>query len=383
MIQSKDISIVVQGAINKIETEKCLKSIKKFLPDAQVILSTWEGSDVSFLEGLYDILILNKDPGAGYYYKTESDVKYNNLNRQLVSTQNGLKKASRTYAMKIRSDIIFNSDKFLSFFDSFPVRNPQFSLFNHKILTSSFCSRFVINDFVGKSFTDFKLLFHISDWWFFGLREDLKEDLQMYFDVPLVKEPEFSNYYNLEENKDKFNPFNMAVCYLQFPPEQYFAVKCFEKHVENLNIEHSGDTSDEKFEQARQYIINNFIFLEYSDSDIYFNKYILTKYTWLSSVYADLYNKYRQKYEYKKYCDNNYNVSNFTKYIVDKKNKKNILNFYFHFRKVYHSKNLFIIVYSIAAAGIFFVICLLQFLKYCICEKLKTLLLENNCVLVL
>ena len=378
MIQSKDISIVVQGAINKIETEKCLKSIKKFLPDAQVILSTWEGSDVSFLEGLYDILILNKDPGAGYYYETESDVKYNNLNRQLVSTQNGLKKASRTYAMKIRSDIIFNSDKFLSFFDSFPVRNPQFSLFNHKILTSAAYSKFLHNDFIGKNFTDFKLLFHISDWWFFGL----KEDLQMYFDVPLVKEPEFSNYYNLEENKNKFNPFNMAVCYLQFPPEQYFAVKCFEKHVEkhveNLNIEHSGDTSDEKFEQARQYIINNFIFLEYSDSGIYFNKYILAKYPWLSSVYIDLYNKYRQKYEYKKYCDNNYNISNFAKYIVNIQDKSNIWNFYIYFHKIHRSKNVFKIIYSIAAAGIFFVFCLLQFLIYCICETFKTLLLGNN-----
>ena len=32
MIKSEDISIVVQGAINKTETIKCLKSIRKYLP---------------------------------------------------------------------------------------------------------------------------------------------------------------------------------------------------------------------------------------------------------------------------------------------------------------------------------------------------------------
>ena len=62
MIDSKDISVVVQGAVNKNETPKCLKSIRKFLPNAEIILSTWEGSDTKNLD--YDILVLNKDPKA-------------------------------------------------------------------------------------------------------------------------------------------------------------------------------------------------------------------------------------------------------------------------------------------------------------------------------
>ena len=87
MIKTEDISVVVQGAINKEETPKCLKSIRKFLPEAEIILSTWEGSDISAIDGLYDVLLLNKDPGCGYYYKNESGIKSNNLNRQLVSTR--------------------------------------------------------------------------------------------------------------------------------------------------------------------------------------------------------------------------------------------------------------------------------------------------------
>ena len=90
MIDSKDISVIVQGSINKKETVKCLKSIKKILPKAEIILSTWEESDVTNLDNLYNILLLNKDPGASYYYKTETEIKYNNLNRQIVSKQQEL-----------------------------------------------------------------------------------------------------------------------------------------------------------------------------------------------------------------------------------------------------------------------------------------------------
>ena len=56
MIKSEDISVVVQGAIDKFNTPKCLKSIRKVLPRAEIVLSTWEKSDVNGLD--YDILVL-------------------------------------------------------------------------------------------------------------------------------------------------------------------------------------------------------------------------------------------------------------------------------------------------------------------------------------
>ena len=42
MIKSEDISVVVQGAIDKVNTPKCLESIRKVLPRAEIVLSTWE-----------------------------------------------------------------------------------------------------------------------------------------------------------------------------------------------------------------------------------------------------------------------------------------------------------------------------------------------------
>lgn len=316
MIESKDISVIVQGAINKEETPKCLKSVRNVLPKAEIILSTWEGSDVSFLEGLYDVLLLNKDPGAGYYYKTETSVKYNNLNRQLVSTQEGLKKATRSYAMKIRSDIILTSDKFLKYFNTYPKRDENYKLFKNKILTSTVCARFGFRDYAeGNRIKSVNIAFHPSDWWFFGL----KEDLITYFDVDLVKEPEFSSYYKLEENKDKFNPYiYMEEHNAKFAAEQYIASECFRKNC-GIYIEHGGDISADIIEKSRKYMINNFIFLEYSDSGVYFNKYLVSKIHWLSPAYLDLYNKFRQEYEYQKYCDNDYKVSTLTKYLCENK----------------------------------------------------------------
>ena len=55
MINSIDISVVVQGAIDKENTPKCLKSIREFLPNAKIILSTWKNSNVENLD--YDMLV--------------------------------------------------------------------------------------------------------------------------------------------------------------------------------------------------------------------------------------------------------------------------------------------------------------------------------------
>ena len=73
-MDTKDISVIVQGAINKNETIKCLQSIRQYLPGAEIILSTWEGSNITDLD--YDNLILSKDPGAAIIEKSAQKVVY-------------------------------------------------------------------------------------------------------------------------------------------------------------------------------------------------------------------------------------------------------------------------------------------------------------------
>lgn len=49
MIDSADISVVVQGPVNYEQTKECLKSIRKFLPKSEIILSTWVHKFFSWL----------------------------------------------------------------------------------------------------------------------------------------------------------------------------------------------------------------------------------------------------------------------------------------------------------------------------------------------
>ena len=299
MINSGEISVVVQGPINKTETKKCLKSIRKFLPKAQIILSTWKNSDTTNLD--YDILVLSDDPGAVLAKK--NSIAYNNLNRQLLTTQEGLKKASRKYVLKLRSDLILTSDKFLDYFDKFQSRGENYCLFKRKVLTSTLYTRFNVKCHSIKK--RMLLPFHVSDWWFFGL----KEDIDTYFlDTKMVQEPEFSQYFNLEQNKNKITPYGKVS--FKFAPEQYLTYSCFNRNFSDIYMEDAADINDEIMEKSRQSLINNFIVLEFKQSGIYLNKYFFSKNEILSGdQYVGLYNFYRFENEYKKYCDKNYEIT--------------------------------------------------------------------------
>jgi hypothetical protein len=191
-IQSRDISVVVQGPIHHQEslTKRVLESVRKHLPDAELILSTWKGSDVSGLD--CDILLLNDDPG------TVEGVppSHSNLNRQIVSTRNGLQKATRHYAMKLRTDTLLIGTGFLDAFDRHPERRDDFKAFEHKIVIRtipnplrSICSGF-----------------YTSDVFQFGL----KTDLLLLWDIPLPT-------------------------YLNLPSEEYIWTTCLRKTVQDID----------------------------------------------------------------------------------------------------------------------------------------------------
>ena len=140
MSKYKDMSVTLQGSVDQTDTPKCINSIRKWLPGAEIILSTWEGSDISGLD--YDILVLNKDPGAVLMKEHLPKKKYLNVDRQIVSTQNGLKKATRKYALKIRSDLVLTTDNFLKYFDEYQARGENYNLFERKILVPMIFTRF-------------------------------------------------------------------------------------------------------------------------------------------------------------------------------------------------------------------------------------------------
>lgn len=171
LISSSDISVVVQGPIHRQEnlTRRVLESVRAYLPESEVILSTWKGSDATGLS--YDVLLLNDDPGAIN--------GNNNVNRQIVSTRNGLEKASRKYAMKLRTDTLLTGTGFLDAFERYPERRDDFKVFEHKVVIPTLYTRNPLRALFYSALSYY--FFHPSDIFQFGL----KTDLWLLWNIPL------------------------------------------------------------------------------------------------------------------------------------------------------------------------------------------------------
>ncbi|MFN9708181.1 MAG: WavE lipopolysaccharide synthesis family protein, partial [Burkholderiales bacterium] len=101
MIRDDQISIVVQGDI-RANTHQSVAALRRQLPRAEIVLSTFKNQmahlETSGLSLLVDKLCVSDDPGAMPPTVNSPTAPPNNINRMLVSTQAGLKQATRPYA---------------------------------------------------------------------------------------------------------------------------------------------------------------------------------------------------------------------------------------------------------------------------------------------
>lgn len=287
-ILSKDISVVIQGGIDKKYIYKTLKSIRKFLPKAEIILSTWEGSNVDGLD--YDILQLNEDPGAEIF---TPDGKRQNQNRQILSTKKGISLASRKYVLKLRSDMQIKGTKFLTYFGKYKKRNDNYKILKERILINSLYTRKSLYPKVvkGKHILQ-PYLFHVSDWMMFGL----KEDMINIWDIPLAPEPETSQFFKKYPNL----PHDCG-CLTRWHAEQYIWLEFLKKNGINHNYDNYW-VYDKNYEKLSELsIVNNTILLEYKkEFDI-----ICQKYTYQYGD-SETMHPYDWFVLYKKFCDNDF-----------------------------------------------------------------------------
>lgn len=314
-IQSKDISVIIQGAVCK-HTKQALLSVRKFLPKAEIILSTWEGNDIDGLD--YDVLLLNQDPGAEIF--TKSGTKHN-INRQTLSTQNGLKKATREYSLKLRSDSVLLGKKFLNYFGKYQKRNEHCKILKERVLVLNWHTR------IPK--LPQPLLFHPSDMIMFGLTEDLIN----IWDIPLAQEPAFSSYF--KNNPAKNPELQIKKCYTQFPAEMYIWITFLRKNNIEINMQDWTDCYDDELVKLSELsIANNLCVIDYkSQFDI-----VCKKYPYPHSPLVAVYHFYDWVNNYEKFC--NCNVKKEFEYYLSavaaclhkfacflKRNRKKILRF--------------------------------------------------------
>lgn len=298
-IDFRDISVVVQGPIvggpddsNDVRlTHRCVESIRRHLSGAEIIISTWEGSNLIGLS--HDIAVFSTDPGGCIFHK---DKKYfNNINRQLVSTLAGLRVASKKYCIKIRSDMELTGSDFLKYFGVFLARNEELSFLKERVLVSTVYSR--------NPHRNLPFAFHPSDWFCFGYLEDV---LDMW-DVPLADEPGMSRYF---EFNDRPNPDFFPHFLNKYFPEQYLWVNFLRKHVQ-VDFDFFADKRNSVLDFSEKSLSANLVLLDPKKLNVKFLKYNVNLEDRIS-----LYTHWEWQKLYKKYCDTQFNCAMDSEVIV-------------------------------------------------------------------
>jgi hypothetical protein len=243
------ISVIVQGkvfgepgeAYEKQLTLQCIESIRNLIPKAEIILSTWEGTDVSHLDA--DRVIYNEDPGAIAYSVFEPNY-LNNNNRQIVSTINGLRAATKLYAIKMRGDCRLNDTDFTNYLKEYS-RGERYAFFK---------SRIVIPVKYTRNPRRIAQLIHPSDIFQVGLLEDLTA----LWDIPLQPEPATTRAFPLEKRIFN-NALTGGLHRMKFGAEQYIWYAFCKKQGLDLELKHFSDLPADKILASDISIINNFV----------------------------------------------------------------------------------------------------------------------------
>jgi hypothetical protein len=245
-----DISVIIQGKVfglpgdsyEKQLTQQCIASVRNLIPNAEIIVSTWEGTVTSHL--LCDKIIYNTDPGA-VAYTDEQPGFLNNNNRQITSTYNGLKAATKTYAIKMRGDCLLNDTDFVYYMKEFP-RGSKYCFFKQRIVIPTKYTR---------NPRRIAQLIHPSDIFQVGLRNDLLS----LWDIPLQPEPKTTRAFPLEKriiNNALVGGFHR----MKFGAEQYIWYSFCKKQGLDLELKHHSHLPANKILASEMSIINNFIF---------------------------------------------------------------------------------------------------------------------------
>jgi hypothetical protein len=232
---SKNLSFVVQGPIIDKDncTIRCLSSIRKYFPQSEIILSTWPNYDVKNIS--YDKLVVSyNDPGDHYM----------NLNRQIITTQRGLEKASNDTSIKIRTDIIFSNDNILQYYGKWNIKNIM-PVFDDIIMVSNMQTIDPENNVEMKSW---HRCFNPSDWAIMGATSDLG----FLFDIPLI------------DNSVEFT----------ISPEQYIWLHTIQKKYPEIKLKNMTEVNSDLIEKTLIFYACNLTILNiYSQFGIYSEKY--------------------------------------------------------------------------------------------------------------
>ena len=291
MINSRDVSIIVQGPVcgttedGALFTKRLISSVRYYFPDAELILSTWNDENTEGLD--YDILVCSIPPISQKIIYDDDSIHLYSVNHQIISTKQGLLKASRKYALKVRSDMLFLSGIILKWVEKYrgeDANYKEWKVFEERIVTLP-----TYNYRKGAAFP-----FNIADWLYFGTRKDMI----FLFDIPLfdinrLKKRNGSNYPYLSDN---------------IGAEQYIWVSCLRKKREDFNF---WGWQNDDFQALREFeisIAQNFVLISARKMGVTSQKFSNASYCAEPALSSGFYTFCEWKRLYNKYGGGNLKI---------------------------------------------------------------------------
>ena len=255
MIKNSEITVIVQGPYYEKITDKVLNKIYKVFKGSKLIFSTYKDNKLNnSLKKKFKVLI-NKNPK-----KTPMSLKplqYYNYTGQMRTTLNGLKNSKTKYCLKTRSDLIIENKNFLKYFNKYKKFEKDYKILKKKVLISSFNT---INP------RKEPLPFHFSDWFYFGLTEDLKKILNQKY---MSKENKQVPLWFLKRKKPKYY-FNNYLS--RYRTEQHITINFLKKYI-NLEFDHAYDYDLKNIILTEKILSSNFVVLNTNQISIKSLKY--------------------------------------------------------------------------------------------------------------
>ena len=247
-MQNSDITVIVQGPVQSLPerlqdegiTQRCLKSVRNYLPGARIVLSTWPDQDLDGLE--FDELIINEDPGPNIIgYQRNGEPRKENTNRQIVSTMGGLRRVTTRYAMKLRADNYLTGTGFKELQQQYAERCDELRILKERVV--------ITNTLMRRYYRGHRVAFFLSDFFNFGLTEDVMN----IWDLPLLDDFPFDpGLKGALQHRGAPAPTTDV--------DQVLAELFIDKHREKpLNLRDVFDTSDGKLRQSDIFFANNFV----------------------------------------------------------------------------------------------------------------------------
>jgi len=253
-ITDSDITVVFQGPVLRgaTSTAELIRQTRRALPRSRCVLSTWTGSDLSDLP--VDRVVLSDDPGGLPGIKCrDGATESNNINRQLLSTQRGLRDVETRYAVKIRTDCALEHGDFLTSFEDIHRGSAE-----ARLLASSL---FTIDPMMFE-----QMPYHVSDWFQFGETSALRT----YWSAPFMSEPD-ATFYEQHPHAGH-STFMDRRFRTRLAVEQYLAVHYAQRLGFPVPAFHN-DISGNVLDGHRRFLARHCIILDPWDIGLRFSKY--------------------------------------------------------------------------------------------------------------